>query len=281
MKKKITLKPISVWLFVIISIFIVVLYLRYPRFFIATTKSLIALVDFSFKSDSNVKWKSLHKGIEVCSVKHINEEQSLSNNIYFARFDPKIIKTRVIYNKKISTAQKIAEQTGAFVVINANFFDPENRPLGLIIQEGTTTHRSPQKSMLNSGIFCIKNNIPIIFHRRYYQPAGITEAIQSFPRLISDGQKTTKLKDSDQRTKRSGIAIDQEGKIIVFITDTNLGGISLKEMQNVLMKPKLKIRSALNLDGGRSSQFYLKHKKYSKHIYGIVEVPVFLGFYAK
>jgi len=139
----------------------------------------------------------------------------------------------------------------------------------------------PQRGMLNSGIFCIKNNRPYIFHRDELTLHGVSEAIQSFPRLIHNGTPTQQIRNKNEAKRRSGIAVDYNGKIIIYATDTHFGGLSLNDLQSLLLTPQLRIRSALNLDGGGSSQLYFNYDNSSKHITGLSEVPLFLGFFDK
>lgn len=226
-------------------------------------------------------WQTIGHGIDVLTLTSDNENIPVGTNLLFIRFQTDKIRTFVLRDKGMTTAQRIAEDTGALAIINASFFTPEGKPIGLLIQEGKIFNRLPTRGMLDSGIFCIKNGKPMIFHRDYFQPAGITEAIQSFPRLIHNGLAIPDISESDKRKRRSGVAIDFAGRIVIFITDTNLGGVTFKEIQNILVKPELNVRSALALDGGGSSQLYLRSNDFTKIVYGLTEAPVFLGFFPK
>lgn len=248
---------------------------------ITSSNTIKSLIKNRIRENGSPTWQNIGDGVDVLTLTGESENIPSGTNLFFVRFNPEKIRTFVLHDKSLTTAQRFAEDTGAMAVINASFFSPEGKPIGLMIQEGKIANRLPERGMLDSGIFCIRNKRPMIFHRNYFQPAGVSEAIQSFPRLIQNGERILEISESDKRKRRSGIAIDFTGRIIIFITDTNLGGVSFREIQNILLKPQLKVRSALALDGGGSSQLFIKYNDFNKIIYGLSEVPVFLGFFPK
>jgi len=268
-------KVIFVLLLIIVSIY------YYPNFYKSTAKRIYRLFQRPRAAVGIIKWSNIDQGIESCSVTVNNPDTRFGTELFMLRVDPKFIETRVLYQKQLSTAQDIARSNSAFATINGSFFDEQNRPLGLLIIDGDQIQRMPTSGMRNSGIFCIKHDRPIIYHRDSYLSNNTIQAIQSMPRLIHRGRAIQKLRNKDERKRRSGIAIDSSGKIIIYITDTHLSGISFSDLQKFLLNPQLKIRSALNLDGGKSSQLYFKRFEHEKHIVGLTKVPVFLGFFKK
>ncbi|MFZ5515531.1 MAG: phosphodiester glycosidase family protein [Candidatus Zhuqueibacterota bacterium] len=276
--------PVYKYALGIVLIFVIVVFglkLKYPKFFEASSKTIRALVKNQMGLRTLPSWQSIGDGVDVLTLTSETENIPSGTNLFFIRFNSEKIQTFVLHDKGLSTAEKMARDTNALAVINASFFRPEGQPIGLIIQEGKITNKLPTRGLLDSGIFCIKNGRPYIIHRNYFQPSGITEAIQSFPRLIQNGTVVAQIAESDKRKRRSGIAIDAEGRIIIFISDTNLGGVRFKEIQKILLKPNLNVRSALALDGGGSSQLCVNCKQFTKVIHGMTEVPVFLGFFPK
>ena len=280
MKKKSLLKKYF-WRFILLLAIIFILWQRYPIFFKDSFNSIVSSINVNQSSNLKVKWKKLNYGIETCTLSWKNNEATFATSVFMLRFDPDLIQTRVLYQHGLTTVKKIAESEGAFAAINASFFDPDGRPLGLLVQNSRVTQRMPQRGMLSSGIFCLKYNRPQIFHRSKISMSGVTEAIQSFPRLIHNGRRIQQIRNKHEAKRRSGIAIDYKGNIIIYTTDTHFSGLSLSDLQDLLLKPQLNIRSALNLDGGRSSQLYLNYQNSVKHIIGLSDVPVFLGFFEK
>ncbi len=267
--------------FLLLFALVFILWEGYPSFFRSIINPIITTIKFSKFSSSEVIWQKPGSGIETCTLSWKNNETTFATNVFFLRFDPELIQTRILYQKRLSTAKEIAESQGALATINGSFFDPEGRPLGLIVREKKAVQRIPQVGMLNSSIFCLKNNRPHILHRSSFSMSGVSEAIQSFPRLIHNGSPIQEIRNKNEVKPRSGIAVDYSGNIIIYATDTHFGGLSLNDVQNLLLTPQLNIRSALNLDGGRSSQLYFNYHNSSKHITGLSEVPLFLGFFEK
>ena len=280
--KKQKTKRKKIWgrlIFLLLVLFI--LYQRYPGIFKNAYYHILSLLSQSDKSNRRVQWLSVAPGIESCTIRVSSTEAAVNTDLFLLRFDPYFIQAGVIYRNRLTTAQEVARTTGAIAVINGSFFDPSGKPLGLVIENGTIIQQMPLRSMHNSGIFCIKHDVPYIFHRSNFSASGTSQAIQSMPRLIHRGNAVSNLKNAHEIKRRSGIAIDYDGKIIIYATDTHLSGLSLFDVQTFLLKPELRIQSALNLDGGRSSQLYFKYDNYFKYIVGLAQVPVFLVFFPK
>ena len=260
---------------------IFILWQRYPSFFKEPANFVVSSITKRTSSNSTIKWKKISRGIETCRLSWKNTQAAFATDIFMLRFNPEFIKTRVLYQHKLTSVKRIAESEKAFAAINGSFFNPNGSPIGLIVQNNEVRQKMPQRGMLNSGIFCLKYNRPQIFHRNVFAMPGVSQAIQSFPRLVNNGRRIQQLKNKHEVKRRSGIAVDYNGNIIIFATDTHLSGISLNDLQELLLRPQLNIRSALNLDGGRSSQLYFNYKNSTKHIIGLSDVPVFLGFFEK
>ena len=128
---------------------------------------------------------------------------------------------------------------------------------GLIAIDGEfykTIHRG---GALLTGIFYVKNRIPQIVHRSSFNEPSPDLALQAGPRIIAEG-KALNLSNPDIGSRRSGIATTKRKEIIIYITKLRFPGTSLRQIQDLLLKPELEITDALNLDGGGSSQLYVK-----------------------
>jgi len=281
LKHSVTVYQYALGIVLILVIIGFVVKQKYPSFFEASSRTVRALIKNQMGLRTLPSWQPIGDGVDVLTLTSETENIPSGTNLFFIRFNSEKIRTFVLHDKGLSTAEQMAKELSALAVINASFFRPEGQPIGLMIQEGKITNRMPTRGLLDSGIFCIKNGRPYIIHRNYFQPSGVSEAIQSFPRLIHNGAMVTQVAESDKRKRRSGIAIDTEGRIIIFISDTNLGGVKFREIQKILLKPNLNVRSALALDGGGSSQLYVNYNQFTKVIHGMTEAPVFLGFFLK
>ena len=93
--------------------------------------------------------------------------------------------------------------------------------------------------------------------------------------------------NSNTHSRRSGICLDEDGRMVFFITSGMLG-ITIPELQQLLRLPEIACHDALNLDGGGSSQLFLSseileandgHQEVS--IQGSDDVPVILGLFVR
>ncbi len=83
-------------------------------------------------------WRNVAPGIEYREWRvTINDR---SDRLRLARVDPAQVRVRVLYQP--DSPRRVNEwllSTGAQMVINGNYFDPQNRALGLIISDGART----------------------------------------------------------------------------------------------------------------------------------------------
>lgn len=156
-------------------------------------------------------------------------------------------------------AEKAATKNNAIGAINAGFFTPEGKPLGICISNSKKTG-SLNKTSIGSGCFIVnRNGIPVIVRsseiNRYKNPKSL---VQAGPFLI-ENKKPIQVKDSEPRP-RSFIAHDTNGNWLFAMVDS----ISMSNLVSYLQDdgiPGFTITTALNLDGGRSSQLYHADKE--------------------
>jgi len=152
-------------------------------------------------------------------------------------------------------AKALADAKNAEVVINAGFFTPEGKPLGICIDQGRKTGYL-NASSLGSGAFAhdSKGKLQLIRRKQISTLKSPKFLLQSGPFLVENHQ-AIKVKESEARP-RSFIAWDGENKWLIGYVDS----ITMPDLTKALAEfdsSLIKIKSALNLDGGRSSQLYL------------------------
>ncbi|OQX88602.1 hypothetical protein B6D60_01795 [candidate division KSB1 bacterium 4484_87] len=266
-------------LFLLVILF--VLYTKYPHTFRSAAHFVTDSVNSQYQSNEKIHWQKLGPGIEIADVKTKSDLSHLTISVFMVRIDPNKFVVRIHRDRDLTTAAEAAQATGAILAINGSFFDPQGRPLGLIIQQGRLIQSMPKRGMKSSGVFFMRGNRPYIVHRSQFQNSDVDEAIQSIPRLISGYSPIPGLKDDQKIKRRSGIAIDNRNSIIFAVTDSHLSGLTLQDFQNFLLRPELKIKSALNLDGGRSSQLYLNYGNFERSITGLAAVPLFINIFPR
>jgi len=154
-------------------------------------------------------------------------------------------------------AKAAAHAQNALVAINAGFFSPEGKPVGLCIDDSKKTGYL-NTSSLGSGALIVQPNLKTFLPRRKNSPSykNPLHMLQSGPFLVDHG-KVINVKTREARP-RSFIAWDGKDNWVIG----HIEHITMANMATWLATspfPNFKLEYALNLDGGRSCEFYL-HK---------------------
>lgn len=226
-------------------------------------------------SCSLADFRVLKPGLEVGEVGV--QSGVFASELAVLRLDPSLWTISVYSSVEPVTAMEACKYSGSFAAINANFFGKDLRPLGLIISQSKMLHPIQLGGKTLTGIFLKEGTeYKIIFRDEFIVSNSIKDGIQSGPRLIMNGRVTPIQKDSP--TRRSAIAIDRKGKILLLASKDRFPGLTLIELQKTMLAKELDIKDALNLDGGGSSQLYIdaKEANFKLNISGGDKVPVFL-----
>lgn len=242
----------------------------------------------SAEQSAAIIWEKLNEGLEVSHFQ-IASNGLISSPAVALRADPKRFSPRIFraadYGWKRATAQAICKASGAAACINTNFFDEQGKPLGLAISRGIQHHKMHTGGGTLTGVFFVTNAGRLgITHRGEFIAAGVVEAVQAGPRLISVGAPVVGVKETASATNISLVCIDGIGRLILMRLTLGLFGGTLREVQGALLRPELGCVEALNFDGGGSSQLYFRvalegHPGGTRDEWfpGRDEVPVFLG----
>jgi uncharacterized protein YigE (DUF2233 family) len=232
-------------------------------------------------------WKTVQKGIDLRKLTLERAQSAYTLDLKLFRFDTSSIVPRVIYGAdhdlKLADVKSLAQKTGAIAAINANFYDPEGRPLAFLKTAAKTVNPRVSPAPIYSGIFGVKDRQPFLAHRDHFLPAQADEAVQSGPLLLLGGSAQTTTGVPSRPGRRALIGIDNEQRLFIAVTDTLLGGLSWAELLELFSAPRwqLQAHDLLALDGGGSAQVYIKSGKYEELIAGTAEVPVAIGFFNK
>ena len=154
---------------------------------------------------------------------------------------------------KWADAAAAAKPYGGVAAINGGFFTPEGKALGLVVSGGRKTGNVNRASSLGAGIFA-EGSTPVLVRRERGSDSG--EILQSGPFLVESGRSVPGL-STKSSSARSFIAWDGASGWILART----GSCSLSELSSGLAGAEIggvkKIESALNLDGGRSSDLWI------------------------
>jgi uncharacterized protein YigE (DUF2233 family) len=191
------------------------------------------------------------------------------------------------YGRKTFDAKEAARLSKAVVTINANFFDEQGKPLGVVINRGLVHQNIHRGGNTLTGIFKVSRDQIEIVPRQIFSPDDALDAVQAGPRLITKGIIVKSLSNAES-TRRSGVCIDSERRLVLFAVSSSLTGLTFDELQQALASPSVRCQDALNLDGGGSTQLFISNQiaagsdsNREVFIQGRDEVPVMLGLFLK
>ena len=253
----------------------------------ATTLSCLAF--FHSLAFSEVRWQMLAPDLEMTqsliSTTTIFNSEILAFRTSLTKFQLGVVESRAFGTLR-GTAKTLALASKAPLIINANFFDEQGMPLGLVISRGIPSSSIHYGGQTLTGILSVSHLGVAISHRSDRIPSSSSEAIQSGPRLILNG-KITENVNSEDRSRRSAVCLDKKQRLIILVS-SGLVGVTLHELQLKLKEPDFDCQDALNLDGGGSSQLYVNTKILTDHaedeeifIAGRDPIPVALGLFPR
>ncbi len=166
----------------------------------------------------------------------------------------------------------IGKKPGAAVVLNAGYYDEKGRPMGYFRSGGKVFNSRVlyrgRKTFLHYGaVFTAgrSGGRPEIVSREKFEDAGVSEAFQAGPLLVEDGkpvQGLSRYREYLRATRRTVVALDAGDRLVVLVSEAETRGISWCELQEFLALPEseggLGVRDAMNLDGGSSSQLWVR-----------------------
>jgi uncharacterized protein YigE (DUF2233 family) len=232
-------------------------------------------------------WRTIQKGIEFRNVTFVRTEPYHSIGLKMARFDMRSIVPHIVqsigYKLKAANVKTLAEKSGAIAAINANYFDELGKPLGYLKSSNGKTNQRISRSTLFNGIFGIKNQRPFIVDRNHFSAHGADEGLQAGPLLLIKGKVLPVTRGAGKQSRRSLIGIDKDRRLIIAATDGFLGGLTWVEVQEFFASETWRVETTdlLNLDGGGSTQLYIKGADLEEHVPGATDVPVAIGFFPK
>jgi exopolysaccharide biosynthesis protein len=192
------------------------------------------------------------------------------------RFDPQAYRVRVKYdpfNAGFLDQWNTALQPLA--LINGGFFDENDRATGLVIFDGITRGETYQgfggMVVINAdGEFELRS-----LRQQPYDPdEPLQQAMQSAPMLIQPGGEVSQLDADTDRSRRSVIAQDRQGRVLLIALDVPL--LTLPELAQALAQSDLDLDAALALDGGRSTGLFLNTEPQRIAINSFDQVPLVL-----
>ena len=150
--------------------------------------------------------------------------------------------------------------------VNGGYFDPENKPVGLLISDGNVI--APlRKARLLSGVMIVSDGrIQLLRVPEYSSKRKVTAALQCGPFLVDRGRPVPSLNNT-RPARRTFIATSGFDRAAIGLCSD----VTLAELGKILatsgIAPDLKVQRALNLDGGSSSAFWFAGER------GVFSIP--------
>jgi exopolysaccharide biosynthesis protein len=217
-------------------------------------------------STAKAQWKQISTQSEPSPVKglehrYIVVEDSAAGDrasLELAIFSIKSCRLRIIDQSsepRVDLEEAIAR--GNFLAaVNGGYFDPDYKPIGLLIVDGTII--APlQKARLLSGVLSASpKKVQISRVAEFSLIPKPDAAVESGPMIVDLGKSVRGL-ESTRAARRTFAVIGTGDKAALgFCSD-----VTLADLSNILSTtsiPDFKIQRALNLDGGSSSAFWFK-----------------------
>jgi len=222
-------------------------------------------------------YRPLEKGLDYATL-----QADAGTKIHILKVDLKFFSAKVLdardLKKSTLAVKTLAEKSKALAAINANFFDTDGKPLGLVLQNGKL--KNPPKNISWWASLLLKDDqIQIERNAGAERSLKFQNGVQAGPRLVVNG-KTVKLKE--EFSPKSAVGIDRQGHLVLIATE---GSIEINQFAQWLAKKEksggIGLSQAMNLDGGSSTQFFAKAGDLNLWISGFAKVPVALGIFRK
>ena len=165
---------------------------------------------------------------------------------------------RVLNNvdRRFTTVQEAVSKSEALAGVNGGYFQADLSPVGLLVSQGKVLHPIVRAKLL-SGVFYVRRQKPGLVRVQHFSGIGdVSDAIQCGPFLVEAGRAVPGLNN-----------IRNAPRTFVFLTRGGSWGIgicrsvALAELAEILvigdLFPNGSTITALNLDGGSSTGFYL------------------------
>jgi len=230
--------------------------------------------DLPTPSDDN-SWTLIEEGFE--QRVYIPNNNELARMIVY-HIDPTIYHFRAAYRAgdPLSITEWSQVEPDAVAIINANFFDPQNNVLGLLVSDGVAYGQAYTD---RGGTFFVQNGVVNLqtFRNQTFQSNTVEQAVQAFPVLVENGQQAYFNTSSSQLTRRTIIGQDTEGNILIMVTP--LLGLSLADLSAYLPTTDLNLVTAINLDGGGSTMMSVPSIDFT--LLSLDPVPAILAVYKR
>jgi uncharacterized protein YigE (DUF2233 family) len=188
------------------------------------------------------RWTRVADGIDYRSL-------DCPTKLHLVRIDPTVANLDAVLQSN-RTAKEVAKSGGFLFAINANFFDEQGAPIGVVVSNGSSVGEPHPVSW--QSVFAVTDDDRLsISPATNTAPRNARAAVQAGPRLIAGGKRINAKRASPNL--RSGVCIDGAKRAIFFVTPR---GVLFDVAEMTDLAAGLGCRDAMLFDGGRSAQMY-------------------------
>ncbi|MGI8430898.1 MAG: phosphodiester glycosidase family protein [Chthoniobacterales bacterium] len=188
-----------------------------------------------------------------------NAETGEHATVHLAVFKTKTATWRVVDQPSTPRADLAEAMTAtqALAGVNGGYFDPEDAPVGLLVNAGKKVTPQSSARLLSGVLFATPKRVDIVRAKRFRLSAEIREAVQCGPLLLDAGKPVPGLNDT-RVARRTFAAVSANGATAAL---GYCSSVSLAQLGKILGLEKMagaaNFTRALNLDGGSSSAFWV------------------------
>jgi len=235
-------------------------------------------------------WLNLQPGLDLRELEFKRKNRWFSKfSLEVLRVDPQQLALRMVVvspdDLPGADIDSLAARTGAIALLNTNYFEPDFKVMGLVIADGKPIYPLRKEGNIHHGVWFLKGREAFLLNRANFSPDGVDQAFQAGPWLVTDGEAETRFRNAQIVARRSAVAVDRKGRVLLIATDALLGGLALPELAWLLAYPEEKggvgAWRAINCDGGTSTQMILRHPRAAIRIRSTLHVPIFLGVFPR
>ena len=140
--------------------------------------------------------------------------------------------------------------------VNGGYFDPEYRPIGLLIVDGTMVAPLQKARLLSGVLSATAKKVQISRVAEFSLAQKPDTAVESGPMIVELGRSVRGLEATKSARRTFAMIATGDKAALGFCSDVTLADLS--NILAIVTVPDFKIQRALNLDGGSSSAFWFK-----------------------
>jgi hypothetical protein len=224
---------------------------------------------------SDTGWLAGEPGLEL---RRLSIDPGGSNvPLVIVRFDPAQLALHVIYDPDAPRPMRAwAAIEPSALLFNGGYFTETYRTTSLLISGGVASGDSYEGF---GGMLAVDTagqvSLRPLRDQAYDPSESIVEAVQSFPMLVLPGGAEANFEDNGQRARRTAVAIDRSGRLLVIAAPTS--GLALHDLAGWLRTSDLEIDRALNLDGGPSTAMFVQSGDLREQIDSFGSLPIVIA----